>query len=176
VDAYPDRVFEGEVEQIRQNATMTQNVVTYTVVVNVENSDLALLPYLTANLQFKVGASDNVLKVPNAALRYRPPLARIHPDYADKYAGAKEKRSTTAEMKVGTPTELPKGTVWVEDGTYLVPITVTTGLTDGVVTEVTPTDGELDEGSAVVVGEAAAGSTKNSNPFQVKMFSGKKKE
>ena len=67
VDAYPGEVFRGKVAQIRLNATMTQNVVTYTVVVATDNADLKLLPYLTANLQFEIEEHDNVLQVPSGA-------------------------------------------------------------------------------------------------------------
>ncbi len=80
VDAYPNRTFEGEVLQIRLNATMTQNVVTYTVVVTTENKDLKLLPYMTANLSFEIERHDDVLKVPNAALRWKPRPQQIAPD------------------------------------------------------------------------------------------------
>jgi HlyD family secretion protein len=72
VDAYPGEIFRGKVAQIRLNATMTQNVVTYTVVVETDNSDLRLLPYLTANLQFEIEQHEGVLLVPNAALRWKP--------------------------------------------------------------------------------------------------------
>ncbi|HMF13378.1 MAG TPA: efflux RND transporter periplasmic adaptor subunit, partial [Gemmataceae bacterium] len=72
VDAHPGEVFKGTVSQIRLNATMTQNVVTYTVVVDTDNSSGKLLPYLTANLQFQISKSDNALLVPNSALRYTP--------------------------------------------------------------------------------------------------------
>jgi HlyD family secretion protein len=80
VDAYPNETFEGEVLQVRLNATMTQNVVTYTVVVTTENKDLRLLPYMTANLSFEIERHDNVLKVPNAALRWKPRQQQIAPD------------------------------------------------------------------------------------------------
>ena len=69
VDAYPNDVFRGKIAQIRLNATMTQNVVTYTVVVSTDNSDLRLIPYLTANLQFEIEERENVLQVPQSALR-----------------------------------------------------------------------------------------------------------
>ena len=72
VDAYPGEVFRGKVVQVRLNATMTQNVVTYTVVVTTDNSDGKLLPYLTANVNFELEQRDNVLLVPNAALRWKP--------------------------------------------------------------------------------------------------------
>ncbi len=69
VDAYPNETFVGEVQQVRLNATMTQNVVTYTVVVTTENKDMKLLPYMTASLKFEIERHEDVLKVPNAALR-----------------------------------------------------------------------------------------------------------
>ena len=109
VDSYPADVFHGIVGQIRLNATMTQNVVTYTVVVNVENGDGKLdhstsagtspgtrnapdaatagklLPYLTANVQFKVDERKDALLVPNAALHYRPTLALVAPECRSQY-------------------------------------------------------------------------------------------
>jgi HlyD family secretion protein len=71
-DAYPGETFHGTVKKVRLNATQTQNVVTYTVEILTENSDLRLLPYLTANVTFEVARSDNALAVPNAALRWAP--------------------------------------------------------------------------------------------------------
>ena len=81
VDAYPNEVFHGTVYQIRLNATMTQNVVTYTVVVDTDNSDLRLYPYLTANLSFQVEQCTDVLKVPNGALRWKPRPQMVAPEY-----------------------------------------------------------------------------------------------
>ena len=72
VDAFPGEVFSGEVGKVRLNATMTQNVVTYTVEIITDNSNGKLLPYLTANVTFIVGERKNVLLVPNAALRWTP--------------------------------------------------------------------------------------------------------
>jgi HlyD family secretion protein len=80
VDAYPDEIFYGEVLQVRLNATMTQNVVTYTVVVTTENKDMKLLPYMTASLKFEIDSHEHVLKVPNAALRWKPQPKQIAPD------------------------------------------------------------------------------------------------
>ena len=74
---FPARYFTGEVGKVRLNATMTQNVVTYTVEVNTDNSGGKLLPYLTANVKFVVGERKNVLLVPNAALRWDPPPEQI---------------------------------------------------------------------------------------------------
>jgi HlyD family secretion protein len=73
VDAYPDRRFRGEVSQVRLSATNTNNVITYPVVVAVDNADQALLPGLTANAEIEVSRRDNVMKVPNAAMRFKPP-------------------------------------------------------------------------------------------------------
>ncbi len=80
VDARPGEVFEGTVNKVRLNATMTQNVVTYTVEVNTDNSNNRLLTYQTANVQFEVRKSENVLLVPNAALRWYPQPQSVAPD------------------------------------------------------------------------------------------------
>ena len=72
VDAFSGETFSGVVSQVRLNATMTQNVVTYTVVVNTDNSNGKLLPYLTTNLKFEVERHDNVLQVPSMALKWHP--------------------------------------------------------------------------------------------------------
>ncbi len=75
VDAFPDRQFRGEVQQVRLSATTTNNVVTYPVVVNVDNADGTLLPGLTVNAEIEVSRRDDVLKVSNAALRFKPASA-----------------------------------------------------------------------------------------------------
>lgn len=73
VDAYPKKVFSGRVEQVRNAPQTLQNVVTYTVIVSAENPDLRLLPGMTANVEIVVDERSGVLKMPNAALRFRPP-------------------------------------------------------------------------------------------------------
>ncbi len=72
VDAFPDRQYRGKVQQVRISATNTNNVITYPVVVSVDNSDQSLLPGMTANAEIEVSRRDNVLRIPNAALRYKP--------------------------------------------------------------------------------------------------------
>ncbi len=72
VDAFPDREFGGVVKQIRLGATNTQNVISYPVVVTVNNDDLTLLPGMTVNAEIQISRHDNVLRVPNAALRFHP--------------------------------------------------------------------------------------------------------
>ena len=73
VDSFPGRTFSGEVRQVRKAATTVQNVVTYVVVVSAQNPDLALVPGMTANVRITTDTRESVLKVPNAALRFRPP-------------------------------------------------------------------------------------------------------
>src|SRR5262249_39575859 len=83
VDAVPRRTFNGEIRQIRKSPQNVQNVVSYTVVISAQNPDLALLPGMTANVRIVVENRDTALKVPNAALRWRPAGAadvRVPPD------------------------------------------------------------------------------------------------
>jgi len=87
VDAFPGRTFEGKVRQIRKAAQTVQNVVTYTVVVATDNPSLLLVPGMTANVRIVADARENALKVPNAALRFRPPGAATGKD-ADVPASA----------------------------------------------------------------------------------------
>jgi HlyD family secretion protein len=94
VDAFPGQTFPGRVVQIRKAALVVQNVVTYTVVVAVENPEGRLLPGMTANVKLIVAEKDNVLKIPNAALRFRPPGAE-----AGDAGGGRENVPTVAEMR-----------------------------------------------------------------------------
>jgi len=72
VDAYPDQEFRGQISQVRLNATVTQNVITYPVMIAVPNPDEKLRPSMTANVTIEVATVPNVLRVPNAALRFKP--------------------------------------------------------------------------------------------------------
>jgi len=72
VDAYPERKFSGTIEQIRKAPDVVQNVVTYRVIITTQNRDLALLPGMTANVEIVLGKRENVLQIPNAALRFAP--------------------------------------------------------------------------------------------------------
>jgi HlyD family secretion protein len=177
VDAYPDEVFSGVVAQIRLNASMTQNVVTYTVVVNTPNDNLRLLPYLTANLQFRVDERPSVLRVPNGALRYRPAVERVDPEYRSAYLATRRRKASTPELKSGGGKKETRGTVWVEENGFLKPVRLQIGLSDGNVTEVIRVlEGDLGEDAEVVTGELQSQSQSGSNPFAIKMFSGKKKD
>ena len=137
VDAFSGRSFEGNVIQIRHNATMLQNVVTYTVVVAVDNSDGKLLPYLTANVQFEVGRRQNVLAVSNTALRWRPQPQWIVPEAREKARQQQEPHR-----------------IWIQDGQFVRPIAVQVGLSDGVMTEIIA--GDVKEGMEIIVGVGAA--------------------
>ena len=86
VDAFPGETFRGEVSKIRLNASMTSNVVTYTVEVITDNSNGRLLPYLTANVKFEIDRRTAVLLVPNAALRWSPQPDQVAPEFRDKLA------------------------------------------------------------------------------------------
>jgi HlyD family secretion protein len=181
VDAYPGETFKGQVSQIRLNATMTQSVVTYTVVVDTDNSDLRLKPYLTANLSFITGQKENALLVPNAALRWRPAAHLIAPDAREAYYKSLRKRVVPAVTPKG-PSAQPNpllrqehGTLWVADGHFVRPVHVVIGLTDGTNTEVIAD--AVREDMEVVIGEARHGDGGGgTSPLIPNMFGGKKKE
>ena len=168
VDAYPNRVFQGQVGQVFLNAQMTQNVVTYTVEVDTNNDDYKLLPYQTVHAQFKVGHREGVMLVPNAALRWSPRPDQI-PRRPGKgpgaFAGSSRAEDGGGSGTVGAPRV--RGTLWVEQGEFVRPVHVNVGLTDGTLTEVESKD--LTEGMRVVVGEAtreaAAGPSAERSPF-----------
>lgn len=179
VDAYPNRVFKGTVapDQPRLNASMTQNVVTYTVVINTDNSDGKLLPYLTTNLQFEVSRRSGALLVPNSALRWKPNVKQIAPDLQADYAKSlKRNKGPGGEKQPVKEEHHDRGTLYVEDNGFVRPLKVRTGLSDGMMTEITSDD--LPEGAAVVMGEnrSHSGGADTTNPFAPKMFSGAKKQ
>jgi len=138
VDAYPEKGFTGKVEQVRNAPIVTQNVVTYNVVVRVDNRDLLLKPGMTANVTIQVRKFENALKIPNAALRYRP-------SEAQKDAGAARDRGK------GGPTPGQRVHILGKDGKPA-PVPVKTGVSDGTFTLVI--EGDLQEGDALIVGEA----------------------
>jgi HlyD family secretion protein len=142
VDAFPRRSFSGEIVQIRKSPVTVQNVVSYTVVISARNPDFALLPGMTANVRIVVEQRDDALKVPNAALRFRPADATDAPPKARARAGAK-----VVEAERGAR-------VWLPENRGARPVEVRLGLSDGLATEIVA--GELKEGAEVIVGLAAA--------------------
>src|SRR5207248_3778636 len=121
VDAHPGETFTGTVapDQPRLNASMTNNVVTYTVVVNTDNSSGRLKPYLTANLQFVGGERQNALKIPNAALRWQPSPKYVVPEARDAFLKSlHQKRPQGGPRPKGKDAgkegrAVRRGTVWV---------------------------------------------------------------
>lgn len=168
VDAYPGVVFQGEVRKVRLNATMTQNVVTYTVEVATDNADGKLLPYLTTNVKFLVKERLGVLKVPNAALRWNPSREQVmekfrHDLLKSHLAGKSRKKDTLA-----------RGMLWVPQGNLVKPLPVQIGVTDGSQTEV---QGEgLTEGLPAVLGVKGKETSKSSqtgSPFAPQILKSK---
>ena len=155
VDAYPDDVFDGRVIQIRLGSsagsssvtsTATESVVTYEVVIAADNPDLKLLPRLTANLSIYTREAHDVLCVPARALRFNPHAMATKNDRIIDCEGASK--------------------LWTKDGNVFTAHPVTTGISDGVSTEIT---GGMEEGMEIIAGASFAGleslAKKNGNPF-----------
>ncbi|MGZ5440265.1 MAG: efflux RND transporter periplasmic adaptor subunit [Thermoanaerobaculia bacterium] len=168
VDAYPDEEFRGRISQIRYNALVNQNVVTYPVILEVENPEGRLRPKMTANVTIDVDTVGNVLRVPNAALRFKPAQesgeksARANGGGGD--ATQRLARSGQAGGPAGAAAQLPGGqrgggakmqTVYTLGADRkLTPVPIRTGISDGRFTQVV--SGGLKEGDAVVVGLATS--------------------
>jgi HlyD family secretion protein len=159
VDAFPTRIFPGKVVQVRNAPITVQNVVTYDTVIGVSNPDLKLKPGMTANVSIIIAHKDNVLEIKNAALRYRPADA-------PPATQAKPASSPGGDPRTGGAREhRVERTVYVMSGSRPRPVQIKTGISDGVVTEVT--DG-LKEGDSVVTAELTApttGASPPANPF-----------
>ena len=130
VDAYPDDTFEGEVKQVRQEATTTNNVVTYEVVISAPNADLKLKPGLTANVTIYTAERKGVLSVPSKALRFTP------------------QKETVGKMKI-VDVANAKNKVWTIEGNSIAAHKVNIGMTDGTNTQIV---GGIAEGTKVVTG------------------------
>jgi len=172
VDAFPGETFRGEVGKVRLNASMTQNVVTYTVEIVTDNSNGRLLPYLTANVQFELNRRGNVFLVPNAALRWKPALDQVAPEFREALANSGEGRGKPQEGRrpAAGETAAPgepanRSDLWRPEGETVRPLAVRVGLSDGILTEVA--GDQLAEGLEVVTGMQAQTSAKpdTSNPF-----------
>ncbi len=175
VDAYPDRVFQAKVSQIRLNATVNQNVVTYPVIVAVDNPDEKLRPSMTANITIDVATDKDVLRVPNAALRFRPSPS----EEGGRAAGGRGAAAGGGAPGGGAPGAPPRPTLagslpaagrrengptiylLQPDGT-LKPARVHPGITDGQYTEIRP--GDLKEGDVVVTGLVTAKGPSQAGP------------
>lgn len=150
VDAYPELTFHGKVSVVRNAPITVSNVVTYDTVITVDNTDLKLKPGMTANVLIETATAAGVLRVPNAALRFKP--------------------TTTA--KNGAKNNAPKaakGTgVWILEDKKLKQVKITTGISDGNYTEVK--EGSINEGQQIITDDTAvtrkkAGSAAGAPPF-----------
>jgi HlyD family secretion protein len=144
VDAFPGKAFEGEVRKVRKSAQVVSNVVTYLVDVSAPNPELQLLPGMTANVRIVTDTFEEVLKVPNAAIRFRPPQSSD-----DKPAKSKRSESDKSGRGNGRP-DPSSSTIYVLKNGELKAIPIKTGASDGKMVQVT---GEgVTEGMEVVTG------------------------
>ncbi|MGC1458961.1 MAG: efflux RND transporter periplasmic adaptor subunit [Steroidobacteraceae bacterium] len=140
VDAYPKATFQGRVAQVRQAPVSVQNVITYDVVIAVDNTALMLRPGMTATARIVTAQANNVLRVPAQALRFTPSLA--------------------TKRAPGSPATAGQRLIWVERDGQVIAVTVTVGITDDTYAEIR--SGDLKVGDQVITSEAAAGETKAS--------------
>lgn len=143
VDAHPGQPFEGAVTQVRSAPNVLQNVVTYDVIIEVANPDLRLKPGMTANVQILIARKADALKVPAAALRFRPSGGG-----AERPASSADGRPQRSSRRGAS-----EGQIWILEGGVPKPVPVTLGLSDGNYVEVAA--GDLLEGQAVLVGTGA---------------------
>jgi HlyD family secretion protein len=173
VDAYPGVRFTGTIRQVRLAPINVQNVVTYIVVVAVNNQGLRLKPGMTANVSIIVAQKDQVLKVPNAALRFSPPQS------ARAEVLTREGKLVKVEERVGAGKPVAGSVdsggqaskIWkLEESGNLEPMTILTGISDGVSTEVVA--GPVVEGDMVVVGVATLRSERRASDLPPGFSSG----
>jgi HlyD family secretion protein len=179
VDAFPKETFHGVVSQVRMNATVVQNVVTYDTIVDFDNASLKLFPGMTAYVTIPVATATGVLKVPNAGLRYRPPLtpeeigglyrkygidaegAGASPDSAARQPSAETGSVGESATRHSAPAT---AVVWkLRSEGSLEPVKIALGITDHSYTELGKTlHGELQEGEEIVTG--SVGGPANGTP------------
>jgi HlyD family secretion protein len=183
VDAYPNEVFTGRIAEIRLSPQTVQNVVTYSVILSIDNPDMKLKPGMTANITITVDQRGRVLKVPNAALRYTPPgkseQSESAPVPLETAAGEDSREEGPAGETDGTPVHValapgqkwdPAGKIrfsrpqqnvrrpavaWVLNAAGAPePRHIVLGITDGSFTEVV--SGDVNEGDAIIIGDSTA--------------------
>jgi len=166
VDAYPYETFKGTVAQIRLQPVVVQNVNNYIVVINVPNSDLKLLPGLTANITIKILEHHGVVKVPSNAIHFMPSA-----DYMRSIKLGADAIDTIQSKKIANNEMPAPGAacfVWVRNRDVLSPRKVTVGLFDGTFMEIA---GDVKKGEEIVIGNGASQANANTanNPFMPKM-------
>jgi HlyD family secretion protein len=174
VDAFPKDTFHGVVSQVRMNATTVQSVVTYDTIIEFANPELKLFPGMTAYVTIPVATVESVLKVPNTALRYKPPMSSeeilaVYKQYGiesgDHFSGGEAATVPNAGSPSGqaaqTPPRAPKAdtaVVWkLHADNTMEPVKVSLGITDHAFTEITAVlKGELKEGDDLVIRSVVA--------------------
>jgi HlyD family secretion protein len=159
VDAFPNRTFRGKVVQVRNAPTTVQNVVTYDTIIGVNNADLKLKPGMTANVSIIIAHKDDVLRLPNAALRYRP---------ANAAPGAAAARGAQGRQRGGgnQQRERASRTVYVLRSGTPQAVEVKTGISDGATTEVLEGLNENDVVVTAQLSEARPNASPAQNPFR----------
>ncbi len=190
VDAFPGKDFEGKIEQMRLNPQNVQNVVTYNVVIDVDNPEQKLKPGMTANLTVTIDERNNVLKVPNAALRFMPQDASAQRTTGGNSNGQGRRQSSgngngsggnDSAAKSGSDVQFAPPTapvlagqtrvVWVLGQDKPERRRIKVGLSDGASTEVV--EGNLQEGDMVITGQTLSSASKsNSNQTSAPGFGG----
>jgi HlyD family secretion protein len=158
VDAYPNDVFRGKVQQVRLNPVIESNVVTYAAIVSAPNPELKLKPGMTATLTVEVTRRDDVLRVPSAALRFKPSrtvLAALGQPVADAGGQPTAVRPAATAGSVATPAN--HGTVWIFESDHIEQVPVTIGATDGSFTEIVA--GDVREGTTLAIRVTMPGAT-----------------
>jgi HlyD family secretion protein len=173
VDAYPRESFSGTVSQVRMNSTVVQNVVTYDTIIEFDNPELKLFPGMTAYVSIPVATVTNVVKVPNAALRFKPdlPANQLRALY-QKFGIPEESDGSkagdgSAPVKPGSGPRNDARVVWkLVSGKTLEPVRIKTGITDHTNTELLQTlNGNVKQGDPLITGVAQSrGSDKSPGP------------
>lgn len=175
VQAWPSDTFTGTVKKVRLQSTTTDNIVSYTVVIEVANPDGKLLPGMTASVDFITGEARNVLTVPNAALRFRPTeamLASVRAQPGGAGTGDRARNGGAGQGRAGAQQAPDTAVLWYLDAAgKLVRARVQTGLTDGQRTGITAQG--LEPGREVIIGvtQASTGAAAT-NPFQSQPMGG----
>jgi HlyD family secretion protein len=154
VDAYPEKTFRGKVSEIRNAPTIISNVVTYDVVIQVDNKELKLKPGMTANVSVLVAHKEGVLKIPNAALRFRPEFAKSGGTEEKRKGDLSKGQQWSGSAKSSQGEGKLTGRVWVvsPEGKPK-PIPIVLGITNGSFSEVV--SGDVKEGAEVIVEETS---------------------
>jgi HlyD family secretion protein len=191
VDAYPEQTFHGKVRQVRLSPKMEQNVVNYTVIIDVPNPELKLMPGMTATVTIMINKKEAVLKVPTVALRFNPPeeYIDVRKDSLKSRSGGDDSARSERRREWGDRMQREGGgsggqggsdpaamqrrmqarginRIWVmNERKKLEAIMIRTGISDGTFTEVLR--GRIEEGKEIVVGTIAqrAATTQSTSPF-----------